>query len=127
MGLRTLARVLVVSMFLLLLIFNRKLFRARRVASGTEGILLKVAKIVKLIIELTKSKFFSEGVFLYGGFSLLQSEPGVNISTEKRKLFPDNLLKTRNFSQGNCDLLKGTSINEVTFGVFLNPFPSPPL
>ena len=39
-------------MFLLLLIFNRKLFRARRVASGTEGILLKVAKIVKLIIEL---------------------------------------------------------------------------
>ena len=53
--------------------------------------------------------------------------PGVNISTEKRKLFPDNLLKTRNFSQGNCDLLKGTSINEVTFGVFLNPFPSPPL
>ena len=59
------------------------------------------------------------------------SEPfnstGVNISTEKRKLFPDNLLKTRNFSQGNCDLLKGTSINEVTFGVFLNPFPSPPL
>ena len=56
-----------------------------------------------------------------------KSISGVNISTEKRKLFPDNLLKTRNFSQGNCDLLKGISINEVTFGVFLNPFPSPPL
>ena len=62
------------------------------------------------------------------GFFCPQAPPaGVNISTEKRKLFPDNLLKTRNFSQGNCDLLKGTSINEVTFGVFLNPFPSPPL
>ena len=60
-------------------------------------------------------------------YSQVLSFPGVNISTEKRKLFPDNLLKARNFSQGNCDLLKGTSINEVTFGVFLNPFPSPPL
>ena len=65
--------------------------------------------------------------FMKGALSTATAYSGVNISTEKRKLFPDNLLKTRNFSQGNCDLLKGTSINEVTFGVFLNPFPSPPL
>ena len=61
-------------------------------------------------------------------FAILQWPfAGVNISTEKRKLFPDNLLKTRNFSHGNCHLLKGTPIIEVTFGVFLNPFPTPPL
>jgi len=62
----------------------------------------------KLLLNRSQKRGFKNIFWIEATIQIsLKAHTGVNISTQKQKLFPNHLLKTGNFSQGNlCHLLK---------------------